>query len=69
MHRCAYTAALCLVMLSIPVIVSSLPVYETDFVVHTDDTSTDSILEKVLVFVNELGTTFYSHDNITVSHV
>lgn len=51
----------------IPIFIGAIPLYETDFVVDTSETSTDEIIDNTLAFLTEISNVMYSRDNITVT--
>ena len=62
-----YTVMIITTVLCIPLLVASMPLYKTEFVVGTPDSSTSTIIEKTLDFINEVSQTIYSAENVTVT--
>ena len=54
-------------MLCIAVLVASLPLHKTEFVVNASSTSTIAIVENTFNSINEISQAVYSADNITVT--
>ena len=67
MQDSIYTVMIITTVLCIPLLVASMPLYNTEFVVDTTDSSTSTIIEKTLDFINEVSQTLYSAENVTVT--
>ena len=59
----------CIAISCISIIVTSIPLYKTEFIVDTTTTMTADLQENVLAFMNECSEINYSPENITVTSV
>lgn len=69
MKNSVFTIMTFIATLCVPVIVAGLPLYQTEFVVDTTDSTTTSIIENAIAFINSFSQIVYSPDNITITSV
>ena len=69
MNYCMSTVASIVCMLFMSTLVNCLPVYTTEFVVSTTETSEETIANNVIAFVNDLSLVLYDFQNVTVKQL